>query len=296
VLNAFSVDVEDYFQVSAFERVVARSQWPELESRVVGNTHRLLELLAARGISGTFYVLGWIAERFPQLVRDIHSGGHELACHSHWHRLIYEQSPDEFRNDVRRAKQAVEDAAGQSVTAYRAPSFSVTKSSLWALEVLVEEGFTLDSSIFPTHHDRYGIPGTQLGIHRIDTPAGPLWEFPMAIKHFGRFTLPVSGGGYFRLYPFSLTRHCLASLNRAGRPFSFYVHPWEIDPTQPRIRGASRLARFRHYVNLASTERKLERLLASFRFGTMAEVLAQHLEALAPAATQPAAAGLAISG
>ncbi len=292
MLNAFTVDVEDYFQVTNFEGVVARSQWAQLETRVVANTHRLLELLAAQNVTGTFFVLGWVADRFPQLIRDIHAAGHELACHSYWHHLVYEQTPEEFRTDLRRARQAIEDAAGHSVTAYRAPSFSITRRSLWALEILVEEGFTLDSSIFPTRHDRYGIPGTEPRLHKIQTPAGPIWEFPLAIKQLGRYSLPVSGGGYFRLYPFSLTRHCLASLNRSAQAFSFYVHPWEVDPLQPRIIGGSRLSRFRHYVNLGGTERKLRKLLASFRFGTMSQVLAaqRQLPAGSPAPELPVAA------
>jgi len=276
VLNAFTVDVEDYFQVTSFERVIAREQWSDLESRVVANTHRILDLLAERSITGTFFILGWVADRYPQLVRDIHAAGHELACHSYWHRLVYEQTPDEFRADLRRAKHAIEDAASHAVFAYRAPSFSITGNSLWALDILVEEGFTHDSSIFPTYHDRYGIPGTEPRLHQIATRSGTIWEFPLAIKRFGRFSLPVSGGGYFRLYPFGVTHSCLASLNRAGQSFSFYVHPWEVDPHQPRIAGASRLSRFRHYVNLASTERKLGRLLESFRFDTMSAVVAAH--------------------
>lgn len=276
MLNAFTVDVEDYFQVTSFDGVINRSQWGEYESRVVANTQRLLDLLSARGVRGTFFVLGWIADRFPQLVRDIDAGGHELACHSFSHRLVYDLTPAEFRSDLRRAKQAIEDAAGRPICAYRAPSFSITRKSLWALEILIEEGFTLDSSIFPTRHDRYGIPGAEPRLHRIETPAGGIWEFPLAALQLGRFALPISGGGYFRLYPYALSRRCLASLNRSGRPFSFYVHPWEIDPEQPRIAGVSRLSRFRHYVNLGSTESKLERLLTSFRFGSMADVVAQQ--------------------
>ena len=291
VLNAFTVDVEDYFQVSSFERVVVRSQWGEFESRVVANTQRLLDLLGSRGVRGTFFILGWVADRFPQLLRDIHAAGHELACHSYWHRLVYDQTADEFRSDLRRAKQAIEDAAGCPVTAYRAPSFSITRRSLWALEILVEEGFTLDSSVFPTRHDRYGIPGAEARLHRLQTPAGPIWEFPLAIRSLGPWQLPVSGGGYFRLYPFAWTRWSLAGLNHMGRPFSFYVHPWEVDPQQPRIAGASRLSRFRHYVNLGTTESKLDRLLASFRFGTMAEVLAE--QAHVPDAIAPERAGMA---
>jgi len=280
MLNALTIDVEDYFQVTSFENVVPRSNWGHVESRVVANTHRLLDLLARHAVNGTFFILGWVADHFPQLVREIHAAGHELASHGYWHNLIYQQTPVEFRNDLRRAKVAIEDAAGQRVTAYRAPSFSIIRRSLWALDILVEEGFTVDSSIFPTNHDRYGIPGAEPRLHRIATSAGSLWEFPLAVKRLGPWSLPVSGGGYFRLYPFSFTRRCLASLNHAGQAFSFYIHPWELDPQQPRIGGASWISRFRHYVNLSKTERRLERLLASFRFGTMSDVIAEHEKSL----------------
>ncbi len=276
MLNAFTIDVEDYFQVSAFEGVVKRDNWSRMPSRVEASTNRLLELLEHRGVRGTFFVLGWTAERFPGLVQRIAAAGHELACHSFWHRLIYQQSRDDFRNDVRRAKQTIEDAAGRSVIAYRAPSFSVTRRSLWALEILVEEGFEIDSSIFPTVHDRYGIPNTELRPHTIQTPAGSIWEFPLAVQRVGRFTVPISGGGYFRLFPFHFSRLCLQRTNCDGRPFAFYIHPWEVDPKQPRIDGVSRLSRFRHYVNLTTTHRKLERLLATFQFGTISEVIASH--------------------
>jgi polysaccharide deacetylase family protein (PEP-CTERM system associated) len=234
----------------------------------------MLELLARHEVRATFFVLGWVAVRFPQIVRDINAAGHELACHSHWHRLVYQQTPEDFRSDLRRAKAAIEDAAGEAISAYRAPSFSITRRSLWALDILAEEGFTVDSSLFPVRHDRYGIPGAPQHIHTIDTQAGPITEFPMTIARFGRFHLPIGGGGYFRLYPYSLTRRLLRQVNVAlGRPFVFYVHPWEIDADQPRIRSGSRLSRFRHYVNLATTERKLERLLQDFSFGRMSDVL-----------------------
>jgi polysaccharide deacetylase family protein (PEP-CTERM system associated) len=285
VLNAFTVDVEDYFQVTSFEGVVSRADWNRHESRVVGSTRRILDLLARHNVRGTFFVLGWVAERYSSLVREIKDGGHELACHSYWHRLVYQQTNGEFRDDLRRAKAAIEDAAGCAVTAYRAPSFSITRKSLWALEVLLEEGFTVDSSLFPTRHDRYGIPDAPEHIHAIETPAGSISEFPMTVQRFGRLTLPVGGGGYFRLYPYSLTRRLLRRTNVAGqRPFVFYVHPWEVDVDQPRIRTGSRLSRFRHYVNLASTEAKLDRLLSDFRFGRMCDVLA-----LRPAASVPVA-------
>lgn len=274
IVNALTVDVEDYFQVTSFEGVVPRTDWDSRESRVVASTERILDLLAQHDVRATFFVLGWVAERFPQLVRRIDAAGHELACHSHWHRLVYDLTPEEFRQDLQRAKAAIEDAAGQRVTAFRAPSFSITRRSLWALEILVEEGFRVDSSIFPTAHDRYGIPGAQRDIHTLSTPAGPIAEFPMTVANFGRVAVPVGGGGYFRLYPWQITRRLLARVNRVHRrPFAFYVHPWEVDPEQPRIGAGSRLSRFRHYVNLHTTHRKLDRLLSEFRFGTVSEVV-----------------------
>ncbi len=292
LINALTVDVEDYFQVSSFERVVDRREWSSRESRVVISTQRLLDLFAAHDVRGTFFILGWVAERFPQLVRDIAAAGHELACHSHWHRLVYEMTPAAFREDLRQSKRAIEDAAGASVTAFRAPSFSITGRSLWALEILVEEGFTIDSSIFPTRHDRYGMPDAKPEIHVVDTPAGPITELPMTVCPLPGVTLPVGGGGYFRLYPWAITRRLLARVNRqAGRPFVFYVHPWEVDPDQPRIRGGSRLSHFRHYTNLRTTATKIDRMLRQFRFGTVSDVIAQSQTAQRLTA-QPTAAEL----
>jgi len=287
MINALTVDVEDYFQVTSFENVVPRSQWDSRESRVVAGTERLLELFAKHGVRGTFFILGWVAERFPQLVRRIDAAGHEIGCHGFWHRLTYDLSPQAFRDDLRRAKRSIEDAAGQPVTAFRAPSFSITRRSLWALEALVLEGFTIDSSIFPTTHDRYGVPGAQPQAHLVETPAGPIAELPMTVVKFGRVAIPVGGGGYFRLYPLALTRRLLARVNRVhGRPFVFYIHPWEVDPDQPRIRGGSLSSRFRHYVNLRSTARKLDKLLGGFRWGTVSEVARQSLGQRLPTAIE----------
>jgi len=274
ILNAFTVDVEDYFQVSAFERHVSREQWGQFESRVVRNTHRMLALLSRHNVQATFFVLGWVAERHPQLVRDIHGSGHEIASHGYWHRMIYRQSPEEFRSDLRLSRDVLEGILGVRVAAYRAPSFSITKRSLWALEILVEEGFRVDSSIFPIHHDRYGIPGARTVIHERTTPAGPIWEFPPAVARFGQFNVPVSGGGYFRFFPLSWTLRWLTRINRAGHErFVFYVHPWEIDPGQPRMRQASRRSRFRHYLNLARTERRLDALLRQVPFARVCDVI-----------------------
>ncbi len=288
ILNAFTVDVEDYFQVTAFERAISRSAWSSFELRVVGNTQRLLDLLARHDVQGTFFVLGWIADKCPQLVQQIVAAGHEIGSHSYWHRLVYETTPAEFREDLRRSIGAIEDAAGVRVTHYRAPSFSITRRSRWALEILVEAGIAIDSSIFPGLHDRYGIPDASPTIHVLQTPSGSLIEFPPAVTRLGGFPVPIGGGGYFRLYPYTITHALLGRLHGSEqRPFMFYVHPWEIDPGQPRLRAGSALSRLRHYVNLAATEQKLSRLLADFSFGTMQQVLLR--EAILPPARMPVA-------
>ncbi len=274
LLNALTIDVEDYYHVSAFEGIVHREQWDRHASRVVDNTRRVLELLAGHGVEATFFVLGWVAERFPELVRDIRAAGHEIGSHGYWHRLIYRQTADEFRDDLRRSRGVLEDLLGEPVIAYRAPSFSITRQSEWALEVLVEEGFQVDSSVFPIYHDRYGLPGTEPRIHPIDTPAGTLWEFPPPVVRWAGCALPIGGGGYLRLYPLWLTCRGLAWINRrARRPFLVYLHPWELDPNQPRLAGVPLASRFRHYVNLGGTERKLNALLSRFRFGPLGRVI-----------------------
>lgn len=274
LLNAFTVDVEDYFQVSAFDNHIRRDEWERFPSRVVASTRRLLELLESFHVSGTFFVLGWVARRYPQLVREIHSRGHEIASHGFWHHLVYEQTPDAFRQDIRASRDVLQNIIGQPIKAYRAPSFSITKNSLWALEILVEEGFSVDSSIFPVYHDRYGIPDAPPHIHQINTPAGALWEFPPSVAEFGKLNVPV-GGGYFRLYPATLTRSLIRRIQRHGRPAMFYIHPWELDPGQPRLAIGSWRARRRHYLNLGSTSRKLESLLGSGPFGTISTVLSE---------------------
>jgi polysaccharide deacetylase family protein (PEP-CTERM system associated) len=271
-LNALTIDVEDYYHVSAFETCVERGSWDGFESRIVGSTRKVLDLLEAAGVRGTFFVLGWVAERQPALVRAIHAAGHEVGCHSYWHHLVYRQTPDEFRADLRRARNVLEDATGAPVTAYRAPSFSITRRSLWALDVLIDEGFLYDSSVYPTHHDRYGLPGAPLRPHRIVRPAGEIWEFPLAVYRKLGYPLPIGGGGYFRLYPYAFTRHGLRKINAEGRPFAAYLHPWELDPDQPRL-APGRLRAFRHYVNLHRTEGRLARLLRDFALAPLSDVL-----------------------
>jgi polysaccharide deacetylase family protein (PEP-CTERM system associated) len=272
-LNALTVDVEDYYHVSAFEAIAPRERWGSFESRIVGSTGRLLDLFERSSVTATFFVLGWVADRHPELVRSIQAAGHEVACHSYWHRLVYRQTPEEFRADLCRSRDLLQDITGERVTAYRAPSFSITRQSLWALDILVEEGFEIDSSVYPTYHDRYGLPGAPSRPYTIRRPAGVIHEFPMAVwRKFG-YPLPVGGGGYFRLYPYLLTRMGLRSLNTRGTPFVAYVHPWEVDPEQPRL-APGRLRAFRHYVGLRRTEKKLARLLRDFRLGTLSAALA----------------------
>jgi polysaccharide deacetylase family protein (PEP-CTERM system associated) len=268
-----TVDVEDYFHVSVFERTVSRERWTTLESRVQANTERLLTLCDEHDVKATFFVLAWVAERYPGLVRSIVTGGHELASHGYGHRLVYNQTPEEFRSDVRRAKRLLEDAGGVEVRGYRAPSFSVTNQSLWALDVLLDEGYRYDASIFPIRHDRYGIPDAPRWPKAIDRPRGRIFEVPGSTVRVGTVNLPVAGGGYFRILPYAWTRWGIRRVNeREQQPAVFYLHPWEIDPDQPRL-PAGALGTFRHYRNLQRTEARLRRLLTDFRFAPLNVVL-----------------------
>lgn len=271
ITNALTIDVEDYFHVTVFERTVLRSAWGTLESRVVSSTERLLSLLG--NTTATFFVLGWVAERYPELVRTIANAGHEIASHGSEHRLVYHQTPDAFRADVRRAKAVLESITGVEVEGYRAPSFSITTRSLWALDVLLEEGYRYDSSIFPIRHDRYGIPSSPRHPYVVHRPAGTLLEVPGSTTTIGPLNLPVAGGGYFRILPYAWTHWGIERINHLERrPAVFYLHPWEIDPAQPRL-PAGWLGRFRHYRNLHKTEERLRRLLQDFHFASMACVL-----------------------
>ena len=258
--NVVSIDVEDYFHAETFSSVVDRTQWDSYTSRVEGNTRCLLELLGNLNVQATFFVLGWVAERFPGLVREIAAGGHELACHSYWHRLIYKLDPAEFREDTRRAKDVIEQIAGQPLTGYRAPTYSVTDRSVWALDILTELGFTYDSSIFPIRHDRYGIPGAPRAPFRFQTPSGPMTEFPITTFRFGGQNMPVGGGGYLRLLPQLYTRLGLKSVEKEGLPIVIYIHPWEVDPDQPHLPVGLK-SRLRHYTNLSRTYDRFRNVL-----------------------------------
>lgn len=275
--NAFTIDVEDYFQVEGFANAIDRNSWDGFRTRVRGNTSLLLEMLAQHGVHATFFVLGWVARKHPEIVRQIAAAGHEVASHGMSHRLIYTQSPEEFRSETRDAKALLEDLAQQPVNGYRAATYSITLRSLWALDILCEEGFRYDSSIFPMRHDRYGIPDAEQKPHVLTTPAGArLVEFPISVLRYGGAKIPVAGGGYFRLFPYRFTRWALRRLNAQHQEFVFYIHPWEVDPEQPRVEEVGALSRFRHYLNLDRCAERIGRLLGDFEFDTMQSVLAQR--------------------
>jgi len=281
MINALTIDVEDYFQVNAFARQIRFDQWDSYPLRVGDNTRRILDLLDEFGIKATFFVLGWVAERLPDLVQDIHARGHEVGSHGYGHQLIYSIDPDVFRTDVRRAKNILETITGAPVTGYRAPSYSITKKSLWALDILIEEGFAYDSSIFPVYHDTYGMPDAPRFPHVISRQAGSIREFPLTTypARWGtkEYRLPIAGGGYLRLLPAELLRRGIQAINRQeGKPAVLYFHPWELDPGQPRIKAGLRSC-FRHYLNLARTETKIRHLLKTIKFTNMADVL-QHID------------------
>ena len=275
--NAFTVDVEDYFQVEGFAHAIDRGSWDGFRTRVGANTSSLLEMLARHGVRATFFVLGWVARKHPEIVRQIAASGHEVASHGMSHRLIYTQTPEEFRRETRDAKALLEDLAQAPVLGYRAATYSITKRSLWALDVLCEEGFRYDSSIFPMRHDRYGIPDAESRPHVLTTPGGArLVEFPISVLRYCGAKVPVAGGGYFRLFPYPFTRWALRKLNAQQQEFVFYVHPWEVDPGQPRVEQAGAVSRFRHYLNLDRCVQRLGRLLGDFEFDTMYSVLAKR--------------------
>jgi len=293
ICNALTIDVEDYFQVAALAEAVGPDQWHSMEYRVEANVNRLIELLEEKQCKATFFTLGWVADKSPHLVRAIQQAGHEVASHGYSHQLIYNQTPEIFREETRRSKELLEDITGEAITGYRAASYSITNQSRWALDILAEEGFTWDSSIFPVHHDRYGMPGTPRWPHRLTTEKGyELAEFPLSTLKFPGYTLPIAGGGYFRLFPYWFSKWGLGSINRQSHPFVFYLHPWEIDPGQPRL-DVKWFSRFRHYNNLDVCEQRLAKLLSQFRFTTMSEVLKAEgvLDGLSDKAPEQSRAG-----
>jgi polysaccharide deacetylase family protein (PEP-CTERM system associated) len=270
VPHLFSVDVEDYFQVVALEPWVSRAQWDSLPSRIEPSLDRILELLTKHGTLATFFTLGWIAQKYPRLIRRIVEVGHEVASHGWWHRRVTGLSPDEFRQEVRESKATLEDVSGQRVYGYRAPSFSIAPGTEWAFDILLEEGYRYDSSVFPIRRPDYGYPSSVTVPHLINRPAGVLLELPMATTAWLGLRLPAAGGGYLRQLPYALTERAFREHGERGVSAMFYVHPWEVDPEQPRIPGLPWPTRLRHYGGLERTLPRLERLLRDFRFTSVA--------------------------
>jgi polysaccharide deacetylase family protein (PEP-CTERM system associated) len=274
--NALTIDLEDYYQVSAFSAEAPPTNWGSYTSRVEKNTAKLLSLLGSADCRATFFTLGWIAQRYPDLIRQIADQGHEIACHSHLHRLVYSLTPEEFRDDTRTAKMILEDASGSLVQGYRAPSFSITRDSSWAFEVLAELGFTYDSSIFPVQHPSYGVPSAPRFPFKVQTCCGSVVEFPMSTLMLAGRRAPFGGGAYFRLLPYWYTKWGIDLLNRSeGHPACIYIHPWEFDTDQPRLNGHLS-AKLRHYLGLRGNEAKLRRLLADFQFVPLSELVSEY--------------------
>lgn len=279
MINALTIDVEDYFHVTAFERHVKPEEWDSYPLRVSDNTLRILDMLDEFALRATFFVLGWVAERLPGLVAEIQRRGHEIACHGYAHQLVYRLTPEEFRADISKAKNILENICGVQVNGYRAPSYSIMTRSLWALDILVEEGFSYDSSIFPITHDIYGIPGGKRFPHKIATHSGSIQEFPISTYNLKlgdwHAQLPIAGGGYLRLIPAALVGRAIRSINtNEKQPVIVYFHPWEIDPQQPRIKAGLKSC-FRHYLNLERMELKIRHLLENFRFSSAQDILSQ---------------------
>jgi polysaccharide deacetylase family protein (PEP-CTERM system associated) len=291
--NVISIDVEDYFHVEAFASRIRPDEWDRFTPRVEENVDRVLALLDRHRTSGTFFVLGWVARRFPRLVREIAKRGHEIGCHGFGHQHISRQSPDQFRWDIRSARMCLMDEVQKPVYSYRAPSFSVTRETLWALDVLAEEGFRFDSSIFPVRHDLYGIPdGSRFPYWHVTPSGSRLFEFPPSTVKIAANRIGVAGGGYLRLLPYEFTRWAITRLNQVEKqPAMVYFHPWELDPEQPRVAAPLR-SRLRHYTNLSRTERRLEHLLQDFRFATLSAVCEEldSYQSGAPAVAAAAAA------
>jgi polysaccharide deacetylase family protein (PEP-CTERM system associated) len=273
VIHHFSVDVEEYFNFLGFERRVPLAQWDGLESRVEASVDELLASLAAAKSTGTFFTLGWIAERHPEMVRRIAAGGHEIASHGYSHRRVAELSPDEFRDEIRTTKRVLEDLVGQRVLGFRAPHFSIIPGCEWALDILLEEGYEYDSSLFPIIRRGYGYPQGRRDPHWLERPAGRLAEVPPATLRIGALNVPAGGGAYFRIFPYGFVKKALRDCERRGVPGTFYLHPWEIDPGQPQLE-APRSARFKHYAGLSRAPGRLNRLLRQFRFKSIADTVA----------------------
>lgn len=273
IRNAFSVDVEEYFQVEAFSDLIEKRDWEKIPRRAEEQTKRILELLDSFQVRGTFFVLGWLAERNPKLIRKIHDAGHEIASHGFEHKMVSNMTPAEFRKDIRESKTILEEITKNEVYGYRAPTFSIVEKTSWAYEILLEEGYRYSSSVFPIYHDRYGWPGFGQEPKRMGSNGkGEIWEIPMSVGTIGPFRIPFGGGGYLRLYPLFLTRALFGSLEKEGKSAMLYMHPWELDTAHPRVQ-APLFRRLRHYTGIRKMEKKLVTLLQTLKFDTVSNVL-----------------------
>lgn len=268
IVNIITVDLEDYFMVSGFENIVKFEDWVRYESRIVINTRRILSILEEFNTRATFFVLGWVAEKNPKLIKEIYNRGHEISSHGYAHKIIYKHSPRQFREDIKKSKVILEQIIGEPILGYRAPSFSITKNSLWALDILAEEGFRYDSSIFPSYHTRGGIPGANRFPFKISRKDKEIFEFPVSTLRIFKFNIPISGGGYFRILPYQFIQWGIREINKQGHPVIFYIHPWELDINQPKIKIKG-LNRIRHYINLGKSEQRLKEFLSEFKFSSI---------------------------
>lgn len=274
MLNALTFDIEDYFQVEAFKDYIDFEDWHHYPSRVVENTQKILDILSERDVKATFFTLGWIAERFPEMITRIAEGGHEIATHGYAHHMVYKQTPEEFEQDLGKSIEVLEGISGCQVIGYRAPTYSIVEESFWAFDTLIKYNMLYDSSIFPITHDRYGVPDGERFPHQIQRANGKtILEFPLSTLRLWKWNFPIAGGGYLRLFPYWLIKFGIQRLNQHQKPGIIYLHPWELDPEQPRIPNLPRLTRIRHYLNLHSTATKLHNLIRDFEFAPVREVL-----------------------
>jgi len=274
MLNALTFDIEDYFQVEAFKDYVSFDEWPAYQSRVVQNTRKIMDILDERHVKATFFILGWVAERFPDMVRELADGGHEIATHGYAHDMVYTQSPEVFEQDLVKSINILEQISGTKIIGYRAPTYSIIEESFWAFDILIRHNLRYDSSIFPIIHDRYGVPDGERFPHTIKRDGvGTLHEFPLSTLRFWKWNFPVAGGGYLRLLPYAVVKQSVTWLNRKQKPVIIYLHPWELDPDQPKLPNLPAKTRFRHYLNLHTTGNKLRKLVHDFEFGPICDVL-----------------------
>jgi len=289
MINALTFDIEDYYQVEAFKDYITYEEWPNYPSRVVENTRKITDILDERGVKATFFILGWVAERFPDMVKHIAEDGHEIATHGYAHQMVYTQNEEEFERDIAASIGILESISGQKIIGYRAPTYSIIEESFWALDILIKHGMLYDSSIFPITHDRYGVPDGERFPYSIDRADGKsIVEFPLStLRFFGKWNFPIAGGGYMRLLPYWSLKAGLRHLNKQQQPSIIYLHPWELDPDQPRIPNLSLSIKFRHYLNLHNTAEKLRRLIRDFEFAPIRDVLKLGISATSSQTSSP---------